>query len=93
MKKIVSIVISGLILGSVVVSNASAGGLFADIFIRPISPEAADFVDQAHDEYKRANPNYGQWEEQTTNQFREDIGLQPHCAELFDKWGNSVGCQ
>ena len=72
-------------------SPAVAGGLFGDA-INVFVPGAGTYLDERHHEFKMANPSYGQWEEQTTNNVRSRVGLRPHCTDIYDKWGNHRGC-
>lgn len=43
-----SLIVGASLVAMVVGSSAQAGGLLADIFVRPISPKAADALDKAH---------------------------------------------
>lgn len=74
------------------ITSASAGGFLADVFIKPFNPEAARLADEAHRQFKQANPSYGKWEEQLTNDVRRELSLQEHCEPLYNKWGEEVGC-
>jgi len=73
--------------------NVMAGGFFGDIIeIGCGGCGAGRVADQIHDQVKRNNPTYGRAEEQFTNDIRADIGLAPHCTEVYDKWEDFVGC-
>ncbi len=67
------------------------GGVIGDI-ANVIAPGSGDFLDGAHDGFKKANPNYGKWEENFTNSVRRDLGLKEHCEPLYNKWGEQVAC-
>lgn len=44
-------------------------------------------------QFKHANPKYGKWEEDLTNDFLREVGLPEHCEPLYNKWGEEVACQ
>lgn len=74
--------------------TAYAEGLGAGIY-RTVTGDSkgAEAMDKAHDDIKHANPNYGKFEEKTTNDVRKGLGLQPHCEPLYNKYGEQVDCK
>jgi hypothetical protein len=72
-------------------SQVSAGGFFGDI-INTVAPGVGTALDGAHRDFKHANPTYAQQEEQFTNDVRGQIGLAPHCTDIYDQYGNHRGC-
>lgn len=84
----------GLAVAASLSSSAYAGGFLTDIgrATGVITKEQAETLDGLHDRFKQANPSYGQWEEETTNRTRENLGLQPHCTPVYDRYGNEKGC-
>ena len=70
----------------------SHAGLIGGDILNVFVPGAGTFEDKIHDRYKKTNPNYGQWEEQFTNDVRSDLGLQPHCQDVYNKYGHHMGC-
>lgn len=88
MKKLLITAAAAAMMISATTASAGVGGDFFNY----LAPGAGTFLDEIHRGIKHANPSYGQWEEGVTNQFREDIGLQPHCEPFFNKWGEEVGC-
>ena len=84
--------------GMIASTNASAGictsGFLADIACVTgiTSPQAARTADHAWNGFKHANPGYGQWEDQFTNDVRSNMGLQPHCQDAYGKYGQHLGC-
>jgi hypothetical protein len=78
-------------------SQVSAGicssGFLADVYCLATGDKGgANAADEAHRRFKNANPTYAQQEEQFTNGVRGQIGLAPHCTDVFDKYGNHLGC-
>jgi hypothetical protein len=73
-------------------ASVQAGGVGGDL-LNMVVPGAGTLADEAHRQFKSANPDYGKAEEQLTNDVREGIGLEPHCDPLYNKWGEQVGCQ
>jgi len=78
---------------AIVSSSVSAGGI-GGMFVASLCGGCGvgEFLDDVHHGVKQANPQYGKWEEESTNNVREDIGLQPHCQPVYNKWGEEVGC-
>jgi hypothetical protein len=92
MKKTILIAAAGILLSTTAsFSPAFAGGLLGDALNRVV-PGAGTIIDDAHRQFKQANPDYGRAEEKATNDFREGVGLPRHCDPLYDKWGKQVAC-
>ena len=90
----ISKIFAVLAISTAITSPALAEGLGVQILRGTgiITKEQGEMVDGAHDQFKQANPSYGQWEEDLTNRTRENLGLKPHCTPVYDRYGNQRGC-
>lgn len=60
-----------------VATPSMAGGLLADIFVRPFSPKAADKADDWHRNVKDHNPAYKSLEEGASRTVRDNFRTLP----------------